>query len=255
MMKSAAALDYIEALTTARSQETLWSMHTAKMAEFGFDRLIYGYTGYCTDVSLGDIDDFTILSNHDPAYLDAFFGDGHYFNGPMLRWCLSNVGVCSWSWIAEQAASGALTAQEQEVIEFNAKMNVTAGYSISFPALSSRSRGALALTARNGLTQGDVDAIWQENGRFIELSSQVAHLKIVSLPYEHPRRALTERQREVLEWVGDGKTIQDIATLMNRKPATVEKHLRLARESLNVETTAQALLKASFLKQIYKPEL
>ena len=77
----------------------------------------------------------------------------------------------------------------------------------------------------------------------------------MSLPYEHPRRALTERQREVLEWVGDGKTIQDIATLMNRKPATVEKHLRLARESLNVETTAQALLKASFLKQIYKPEL
>ncbi len=38
------ALDYIEALIVAPSQETLWSMHSAKMAEFGFDRLIYGYT-------------------------------------------------------------------------------------------------------------------------------------------------------------------------------------------------------------------
>ncbi len=110
------------------------------------------------------------------------------------------------------------------------------------------------MAARVGLSQDDVDEIWQEHGRFIELSSQIAHLKIVSLPYEHPKRALTYRQREVLEWIGDGKTIQDIATLMDRKPATIEKHLRLARESLGVETTAQALLKASFLKQIYKPE-
>ena len=62
---------------------------------------------------------------------------------------------------------------------------------------------------------------------------------------------LTNRQREVLEWVGDGKTTQDIATIMDLTPATVEKHLRLARESLDVETTAQAVLKASFQNQIF----
>ncbi len=249
-----AALDYIEALTEARSQETLWTMHTEKMATFGFDRLIYGYTGFRTDASLGDVDDFTILSNHDPAYLNAFLGDGLYFNGPMMHWCLHNTGACSWRWMAERRAAGELSATEMAVSDFNIQMGVTAGYSISFPTVSSRAKGALALTARVGLTQDDVDAIWQEHGRFIELSSQIAHLKLLSLPYEHPRRALTGRQREVLEWVGDGKTIQDIATLLNRTPATVEKHLRLAREALGVETTAQALLKASFLKQIYKPE-
>lgn len=249
-----AALDYIEALTHATSQEALWDMHTEMMARFGFDRLIYGYTGFRTDASLGDVDDFTILSNHDPEFLDAFLGDGLYFNGPMMRWCLVNTGACSWGWIEEQRAAGLLSKTELSVIEFNARMGVNAGYSISFPTVSSRSKGALAMAARAGLTQEDVEEIWQENGRFIELSSQIAHLKILSLPYEHPTRALTDRQREVLEWVGDGKTIQDIATLMNRRPATVEKHLRLAREALNVETTAQALLKASFLKQIYKPD-
>ncbi len=248
------ALDYIEALTEARSQESLWAMHTEMMATFGFDRLIYGYTGFCTDTSLGDVDDFTILSNHDSDYLKAFLGDGLYFNGPMMHWCLNNTGACSWRWMAERRAAGKLSPTELAVSEFNLSMGVTAGYSISFPTVPSRSKGALALTARVGLTQDDVDAIWQDHGRFIELSSQIAHLKILSLPYEHPSRALTGRQREVLEWVGDGKTIQDIATLLDRTPATVEKHLRLAREALNVETTAQALLKASFLKQIYKPE-
>ena len=38
---------------------------------------------------------------------------------------------------------------------------------------------------------------------------------------------------------------------MGLQPATVEKHLRLARETLNVETTAQAVLKASVQNQMY----
>ncbi|MCP4817709.1 MAG: LuxR family transcriptional regulator, partial [Shimia sp.] len=97
----------------------------------------------------------------------------------------------------------------------------------------------------------EVDEIWATRGREIELINNVAHLKVQSLPYSNPERELTSRQREVLEWVGDGKTIQDIALLIERTPATVEKHLRLARDAMNVDTTAQALLKASFLKQIY----
>jgi LuxR family transcriptional regulator len=38
---------------------------------------------------------------------------------------------------------------------------------------------------------------------------------------------------------------------MEISPAMVEKHLRLAREALSVETTAQAVAKASFLNQIF----
>jgi LuxR family transcriptional regulator len=34
-------------------------------------------------------------------------------------------------------------------------------------------------------------------------------------------------------------------------PATVEKHLRLAREALDVDTTAQAILKASTQNQFF----
>ncbi|GAA6165304.1 hypothetical protein NBRC116590_30080 [Pelagimonas sp. KU-00592-HH] len=248
------SLDYIEALTNAHSLEALWDMHTACMADYGFDRLIYGYTNFRTDASLGSEDDFMVLSNHDRDYLDRFLGDGLYFSGPMMRWALNNTGACSWSWVAEQIENGRLSDHEMKVFRINAEMGVTAGYTISFPTISSRTKGAMAMTARRGMSQKDVDDIWERDGRFIELINNIAHLKILSLPYEYPKRALTKRQREVLEWVGDGKTIQDIATLIDRTPATVEKHLRLAREALDVETTAQALLKASFLHQIYKPE-
>jgi LuxR family transcriptional regulator len=42
--------------------------------------------------------------------------------------------------------------------------------------------------------------------------------------------------------VCDGKTAQDIALLTVFSAATVEKYLGLAREALDVESTAQAVL-------------
>ncbi|SEP12362.1 LuxR family transcriptional regulator [Salinihabitans flavidus] len=243
--------EYLCNLTNAPTLEELWRMHTAKMAEFGFDRLLYGYTNFVSRHSIGDPDDFVVLSNHDRAYVDAFIGDRLYLNAPMVRWALRNHGAQSWRILSEQVKCHALSRAEQEVLEFNRRMGVTAGYTISFNSVSVRAKAAIALTARCGMTQDDVDAIWQKHGDEIVLMNNVAHLKILTLPYTHFKRVLTKRQREVLEWVSDGKTVQDIAVLMQRKPATVEKHLRLAREALNVETTAQAVLKATFQNQIF----
>lgn len=241
----------LNALLNAPSIEELWDMHTSRMAEYGFDRLIYGYTRYRTATSLGDPEDFVLLSNHETDYLDTFIKDGHYFHGPMVRWALDNEGACSWSVLADMLTTQTLTAEERKVIAFNRSMNVTAGYSISFKSVSPRTKGAMALTVRADLTQEDADAVWDEHGEDIILLNNLVHLRILTLPYTAPGRTLTKRQKEVLGWVGDGKTIQDIAILMELTPATVEKHLRLARESLSVETTAQAVLKAAFQNQMF----
>ena len=85
------------ALINTPTIEELWNMHTARMAGYGFDRLIYGYTRYRTATFLRDPDDFVPLSNHAPDYLDVFIGDGLYFHAPMVRWALENEGACSWS--------------------------------------------------------------------------------------------------------------------------------------------------------------
>ena len=130
-------------------------------------------------------------------------------------------------------------------------MHVTAGYSISFKSISPRAKGAIALTAHPEMTQAEADEVWAAHGDEILVMNNICHLKIMTLPYSAPSRTLTKRQKEALEWVGDGKTTQDIALLMGLTQATVEKHLRLARESLNVETTAQAVLKAALQNQMF----
>ncbi len=241
-------LDYLEKLNETISIEDLWILHTETMATFGFDRLLYGFTQFRTAQSFGDKKDMLVLTNHDATYTDTYM-NGLYFHAPMLRWATENVGACSWRWMSENADD--LTASERKVLEFNRKMHVTAGYTISFREVSVRSKGAIALAARRGLTQDDIDSVWAEHGRMIVQMNNVAHLKITNLPFVTARKSLTPRQRETLEWVGNGKTSQDIAQIMGLTPATVEKHLRLAREALDVETTTQAVLKASFQNQIF----
>lgn len=241
--------DYIHFVAHCPTIEELWEAHVDKMGEFGFDRLIYGFTRYRTTTSLGDPQDFVILTNHSRAYTDSFLDGGLYSDAPMLNWALENDGARSWGMLAEQAEI--LSETEKKVLAFNHAQDVTAGYTVSFKSVSARSKGAIALTARAGLSQTDVDAVWAEHGRDIQLMNDIAHIKILTLPYHSPARALTARQREALEWVGDGKTTQDIAMLMGLTGATVEKHLRLAREVLSVETTAQAVLKAAFNNQMF----
>jgi len=121
-----------------------------------------------------------------------------------------------------------------EAMALNQRMNVVAGYTISFHEVSLRAKGAIGLCARDGMTQDDVDALWAESGSEIELANKILHLKVVQLPHT------TGQRRQ-----------QDTATIMGLNPATVEKHLRLARESLDVDTTAQAILKASSQNQFF----
>ncbi len=242
---------YLHSIARCPALETLWDAHTQKMAEYGFDRLIYGFTRYRTSNSLGDPEDFVILTNHSPEYTEGFLGGGLYFHAPMVHWALANDGACSWTVLHKMAESRTITPAEQRVIDFNRKMGVHAGYTVSFKSISNRSKGAIALTARPEMSQSDVDAVWAEHGNDIQLMNEIAHLKILTLPYSTPGRALTKRQREALEWVGDGKTMQDIAVIMGLTAATVEKHLRLARDALAVDTTAQAVLKAAFANQMF----
>lgn len=246
---------YLLGVADSKSIEELWKGHLAKMAEYGFDKLLYGFTHYRTSTSLGDPSDFILLTNHTRAYIDVFLDEGHYFHAPMVHWALENEGAKSWKLLAEMEQTKTLSGPERRVLEFNRDMGVTAGYSISFKSISARSKGAIALTAKQGIDQDAIDVIWEKHGQDITLMNNIVHLKILTLPYSAPNRSLTSRQREALEWVGDGKTTQDIAMLMGLTPATVEKHLRLAREALSVETTAHAVMKAAFANQMFVLEV
>jgi two-component system, NarL family, response regulator NreC len=51
--------------------------------------------------------------------------------------------------------------------------------------------------------------------------------------------ALTAREKEVLKYIGQGKTSQQIATILNLSVYTVSNHRRHICKKLSVHSTAQ----------------
>lgn len=242
-------IEYLENIVRSRSIDALWDHHVAAMAKFGFTRLIYLCTHSRTDDAPSSIEDLLILSNQPADYVKAFIAAQGPISAHTARWAYRSGGVQSWKAVFD--ASTELDERAQKIRALNQKYDLTAGFTISFQDASVRVRGGIGISGDAGTPQDALDAIWAEHGRVIHMMNIVAHLKIINLPHSNVQSALTPRQRQVLEWIGDGKTVQDTAVIMGLTPATVEKHLRLARNSLGVDTTAHAIQKASFQNQIF----
>jgi LuxR family transcriptional regulator len=239
----------LEHILAAKTIEDVWDVLLYKIQAYGFHNILYGFTHFHTEQGFGDKTDHLILTNLGDDYVKGYFDEGRYKHGPLVTWASENSGACSWSYIDDIYET--LSSKSRETVEFNRTFGVCHGYTIGFNSRTLRSKGAIGLSmAPFTGTQAQADKIWDKYGRDINILCGASHLKIISLPLE--LRKLTFRQREVLEWVGDGKTSADVAQIMGLTSVTVEKHLKLARDALDVETTAQAILKASRLNQFYK---
>jgi LuxR family transcriptional regulator len=236
------------------SVEDLWAHHTRVMADFGFDRLFYAFNAFRGAGLYDNPEDALLLTNMPTDYIDAYVTGGMFRDGVMMRWAIRNVGSASWHRVFAEMSNQPLTDGERAMRALNERHGIVAGYTISFPMAIKNANAGIGMAVRRDMTQADADAIWAVHGEDIETLNHVAHLCILQLPATGQRRLLTPRQSEVLELVADGKTMQDIALILNRNVATVEKHLRGAREALGVETTAQAVRKASILNQIFRIE-
>ena len=90
-------LDYMEGVAAARSLDQVWDLHCRTMEGFGFDRVIYGLTRVVgANGSLGNLDDALVLSNHDPAYNEAFIAGEMFRDAPGMRWAQNNAGAIGW---------------------------------------------------------------------------------------------------------------------------------------------------------------
>lgn len=244
-------IDYIEKLLAAETVDEVWEQHLARMATFGFDRVLYGLSFELGEAPRGGFDGLFLLTNLPQAFTAGFIGDGLYRETPLARWAARETGALAWP-EAIPPGTGA-GGRSRALDDLTRRFGLSAGYALSFGVTPPCGRSLGLLIAKRGLSQTDVDEVWAAHGRVITLMNRAAHLKIAALPRAGAHR-LTPRQREVLQLVGSGHTMPEIARRLNLQVVTVEKHLRLARELLGAETSAEAVLKAAVTHHIYVPD-
>lgn len=237
----------------ARDIESVWSDTVSAMRSLGFVHVTYGYSPDSRGPVLGAYEDSLILSTLPRADLAEMLQRGLAWQSRSFTWAMQNAGVRAWSIGSTDdsydiAARSRVTPEGQSFFE---RVGLQAGVTVGFARARIRGTAVMGLSVPRGVTRPELDAWLKRAEQAIFVLAKVAHQSLSGLPWNRPSGDLTFRQREVLEWVAEGKTTADIAVILGLTAATVEKHLRLARQCLGVETTAHALIKATFLNQVF----
>ena len=244
------AVAYLERIMALPRAELVGKELCKTLHSFGFDGLVYAYQRVMAGRSMRLQGRTHVFVHHSPRFLAELFGGGHFGHSWGLDWARVNEGVISWGQMADWSSVSS-TDESREVWR---RHGLRAGYLIAFRGPGMRTYGLMSLSAQDR-RQAEADAIWARHGRLIHAICQITHLRVSTLPPPDLRlledSPLSPRQREVLEWAAAGKTAADIATILGVTPATVEKHLRLARLALGCETTTQAVMTATIRDQIF----
>ncbi|MEM6662937.1 MAG: helix-turn-helix transcriptional regulator [Pseudomonadota bacterium] len=138
-----------------------------------------------------------------------------------------------------------MTAQEESIHLSMREAGVIAGLTYGNPVLPHQVRSGFGLCALAGLPQDEVDQIWAQDGAEITAYLQVFELAASAFQNIPVDADLTDRQREILRLTVDGKTVEEMATLLRVHRRTIETHLAAARTKLGVATTLQAAVIAT----------
>ncbi len=236
---------YCERIIGSRSIGEAWLTLGNEIEAYGFVGLMFGMNNMNSDGNLGDINDALVLIRGEQEYVDAYMEGEYYKNSPFILWAATHRGALSWRDPRSGLTPEILSKLRPDLISLMQRFRIRAGYSLSLADPQTTDVAALSMAAHQSLDQDNVDKLWKEKGKQIEMAATLFYLRIKALPRPVQLRPMTSRQKEVLRWAAAGKTTRDIAEIMGISTATVEKHLRSVRIALNVVSTTQAVQKAT----------
>ncbi len=234
----------------AKNTTEAWVALRKELSRFGFDYILYGSNRLKGDGVFGKRSDSFFLADIPQEFMEKFWDEELYKTTPIAIWVAQNEGPASLRVGSDLYHADKLPPEQRKTQELLMQRGVTSGYAIGLNPPNTSTATALALI-NFGMPQEEADKIWEKHGDEIGCYASIFNLKMSTLPVPTSKSVLTKRQQEVLRWVGHGKTSAEVATILGLSTATIEKHLRQAREALGVSTTTQAVLHAQINSMIF----
>jgi LuxR family transcriptional regulator, activator of conjugal transfer of Ti plasmids len=181
-----------------------------------------------------------LISSYPKSWTSHYFREGYDNIDPVLQDPRNTSRMFLWD---GREARSAKSAKERRLFDDALSFNIRTGLTVRIPA--SQNQFAAFTLAVDDRSLG-LD-------RFIETSQDM--LETVGLNFHAHVSAqtgrtssgsgvgspLTQRERQCLAWISDGKTMQDIAELLGIKPRGVKFHLDNARRNLAALTLPHAV--------------
>ncbi|MCR6480873.1 autoinducer binding domain-containing protein [Variovorax sp. ZS18.2.2] len=229
------AREWLDGFEGAQHEQSVFDRLSAVSRDLGFDYCAYGMR-----MSLPLSRPKTVMRNDYPVAWQARYAEADYLRqDPTVAHGLHRLSPVVWSDVLFAGAP----ALWDEARSFGLRV----GWAQS--SLDSRAmRGMLTLARSTGeLTAAELDA----NEIKMRWLANIAHqafsrVLTADLP-EPPSQTLTEREIEILKWSADGKTSDEISTILIISVNTVNFHVKNALTKLSVPNKTAAVVRAAML--------
>jgi len=221
----------------ADSVDNLFSLYSKFVNGFGFDQLAYAITSdhkqFANDIGLG-------LVNHCmPNDWIEHYRENEYLEIDKTTHLLrANPGVYNWADILVQ---GDLSPVQRKILHEAQDAKMYHGSSMSMHGPSGIKGVVIASSSHKSYAPD------KHKLDIVNMASYHFHLCFLSLvkPKDAPRIAsLTNKEQEILKWLSNGMTKQEIADKVNVSVHTVDYHSRNILKKMDAKNMTSALVTA-----------
>jgi DNA-binding CsgD family transcriptional regulator len=179
-----------------------------------------------------------VVTSYPVQWRELYVGRGYVEIDPVVSYCASNLLPATWDRITRRER--AQQKKSREMMEEAARFGLKHG--IAVPIHAGHANLALLSLSRDRPLEHDV------HQRMLLAQAVLPYIYEASrrlfLSSEARLPAITQRERECLRWVADGKTTWEISRILCISENTVLYHIKNAQEKLGACNRTHAVAKA-----------
>lgn len=217
------------------SPDAVFDLFIQAVEEFGFDRIVFSLL---TDhPSIGFAAGHGIANNYPDDWMDYYLSKNYQHIDPVPKQAFKSGRAFSWEDLRGQTK---LTKEESLVMHEAEEAELKSGVGIPLYGVGMEIAGfGLASTDGGIEITKDLLSILQAYAR----QFHNAYIDLIKTEAEEQVK-LTSREREVLLWMAEGKTLPEIAMILNVGEETIRYYKKLIFSKLKANQQTLAVLKA-----------
>ncbi|MBT5049087.1 MAG: LuxR family transcriptional regulator [Rhodospirillaceae bacterium] len=227
---------FIESCGSAKNAAALEGELSKTITQIGFDK--YAYIAFRGRSYNGRP---YVVTNYPEQWHDHYSEQGYVNKDPVIATAQQTITPLNWR---DMLDNGRKFREERRVIEEASEFGMLNG--VTIPIHGPRSDFA-TLTVASDLNPKEFQSLIGEFKYDLHLLSLYFHdevMKKVLSDETNPTRPLSPRERECLLWTAQGKTSDEIASIVGISQETVVFHLKNAMRKFNVYSKHHAVVKA-----------
>jgi len=238
----------IEDLAKAETPEARFNALTAGLAKLGLDTINYGFF----DVQAA------ALAQADIAFLTTMSEDWmRYYVGRNLSQSDAHVlrvragKITPYFW-GESVISRLSSREEHDTASEAMEAGLRSSLCVPLTSPMDPFAPVAGISLGSSMDEGELKKVVQEHGPTLLSIAYLFHNASIRQIWQEQAgsKPLSQRERDCLQYLADGRRQDSIADLLGLARVTVEMHLRKARKKLRALTLSEAVAKALIFGQI-----